>query len=297
MLIIFILILGFGVGWANTKEPASQKSINDKGLMEMTSPASEESTGSIPTDKKSSMQGSYITAHISEFEDTHYLELINSEYQVNEWPDSRMLLQAWPTVPVGISQETLLHEAALAAVAGLFDDARNANIGTLYVGSGYRNYEEQKQLYEDAWDKSYVQPANHSEHHTGLAADIYALGLNTSEMTDSREAAWLAENAWRYGLILRYAQDKCATTQIAYEPWHFRYVGNPHAFYMRQHNMCLEEYLSFLSESGGYRMEFEGMSFLILYEKPENGLINIPDGKEYTVSGDNTGGYVITICE
>ena len=27
------------------------------------------------------------------------------------------------------------------------------------------------------------------------------------------------------------------------EPWHIRYVGVEHAMYMKEHNLCLEEYI------------------------------------------------------
>ena len=61
--------------------------------------------------------------------------------------------------------------------------------------------------------------------------------------------AWLTENAWRYGFILRYPPEKADVTGIGYESWHFRYVGIPHAWYMQENNLCLEEYLDLLLSS------------------------------------------------
>jgi len=46
-----------------------------------------------------------------------------------------------------------------------------------YISSGYRDYTEQKKTYDGTADKSYVQPPGHSEHETGLAADIMVKGL------------------------------------------------------------------------------------------------------------------------
>ena len=311
--VVVVIIMGLGIGWTDVKESTSLTDLVNRisagaaGLFHTQTPGAGESPGLKvygAEDTESAAQNNTFAfsqpttqVNINDLQDTRYLELINTDNPVTSWPEAGLLRQVWPAAPVGVSQDTLLNEAALSAVIRLFDEARDNNIGTLYVGSGYRDYEEQNRLYEEAWDKSYVQPPNHSEHHTGLAADIYALGVNTYEMASSKEGRWLADNAWRCGLILRYAEGKSDITQIAYEPWHFRYVGQPHARYMFQNNMCLEEYIRFLADSGGYRTEYDGKSYTILYARPENGLISIPEGLECTVSGDNTGGYVITARE
>ncbi|HSS36870.1 MAG TPA: D-alanyl-D-alanine carboxypeptidase family protein, partial [Patescibacteria group bacterium] len=41
----------------------------------------------------------------------------------------------------------------------------------------------------------------------------------------SREGAWLAKNAWKYGFVMSYPKGKKRVTCYAYEPWHYRYVG------------------------------------------------------------------------
>jgi D-alanyl-D-alanine carboxypeptidase len=58
---------------------------------------------------------------------------------------------------------------------------------------------------------------------------------------------WLDNNAYKYGFIKRYPEDKSDITGINYEPWHYRYVGKEAATQMKQKNMCLEEYLDYLS--------------------------------------------------
>lgn len=84
-----------------------------------------------------------------------------------------------------------------------------------------------------------------SEHHTGLAIDFIAAGK--TELDESFAATgqgkWLKENAWKYGFILRYPEDKQEITGIIYEPWHFRYVGKEHAEKIKENGQCLEEYL------------------------------------------------------
>lgn len=54
---------------------------------------------------------------------------------------------------------------------------------------------------------------------------------------------WLDENAYKYGFVKRYPEDKTDITGISNEPWHYRYVGTTVAKIMKEENICLEEYL------------------------------------------------------
>lgn len=233
---------------------------------------------------------------MADITDTRLLELVNSDYPISGVPDSRVNITTAPTVAYSFNTIDL-HEKALEAVEEMFAAARKANIKSLYVCSGYRDYATQKRLYEEATDKSFVQPPNHSEHQTGLAVDIMAGNVSQEAMGSSREGRWLAENSWKYGLILRYAADKQDITGIACEPWHFRYVGQPHAWYCRQNGLCMEEYIQFLREGGGYSASYNGVTYTVLWEKAGNGRINVPEEKNYIVSSDNRGGYIVTAWE
>ena len=64
------------------------------------------------------------------------------------------------------------------------------------------------------------------------------------ERSDSDEVYfWLAQNAWKYGFILRYPQGKEDITGIDFEPWHYRYVGYEAAKTIYEEGITLEEYL------------------------------------------------------
>jgi len=251
----------------------------------------ESAAASVPTASPPSMSD-FVSAQVSGIDDTHFLELINGDYAVNG--DSGETVSAWPTAPVSGSGVTL-NETALDAVGKMFDAARTAGIGSLFISSGYRDYAEQEQTYDDAADKSYVQPPGHSEHETGLAADIMAVGFTGNTFAVSAPGKWLADNSWKYGFILRYPQGKQDITGIAYEPWHFRYVGLPHAYYCHENNLCLEEYLRFLKDGGGYEITLDGKNYSVFYEAPRDGIIEVPKSSPYEISDDNTGGYVITV--
>lgn len=145
--------------------------------------------------------------------------------------------------------------------------AAEADGVSLMLCSGYRSVEYQQGLFdkkveqclseglsqEDAEIKAatIVAAPGHSEHNTGLAADIVTPDhqmLDTAfEQTPA--FAWLSQHAAEYGFILRYPQDKTAITGIIYEPWHYRYVGVDNAAAILQSGGCLEEYLAKLTIS------------------------------------------------
>jgi D-alanyl-D-alanine carboxypeptidase len=59
--------------------------------------------------------------------------------------------------------------------------------------------------------------------------------------------AWMAENCWQFGFILRYPDGKTDVTGIIYEPWHFRYVGLELAQELNQLGLTMEEYMDMLT--------------------------------------------------
>lgn len=110
------------------------------------------------------------------------------------------------------------------------DDAKKEGIN-IYVGSGYRSYDYQNNLYNryvlmDGFDKAetYSARAGFSEHQTGLAVDILNGDFSYIEYGNG-EYSWLIDNSYKYGFILRYPKDKEYITGYMYEPWHYRYVG------------------------------------------------------------------------
>lgn len=122
--------------------------------------------------------------------------------------------------------------------------------------SGYRSYERQKNNYErkvnsymaegnsretaEVLAAEWILPPGTSEHNMGVAMDI----VSTKEsFENSKEFKWLSENAAEYGFILRYPKDKTDITKVAYEPWHWRYVGRENALKIKASGKCLEEYL------------------------------------------------------
>lgn len=153
-------------------------------------------------------------------------------------------------------------DARIADIASLMiDDAASEGIDLL-VCSAYRSAEKQTTLFNnmvadyinqgksEAEAKeltaiAIAEPGT-SEHQTGLAADIVTPSHQTLDpaFAETPAGKWLLDNAWKYGFILRYPEDKVDITGYMYESWHFRYVGPLHAKLIKDKGMCLEEYLA-----------------------------------------------------
>ena len=88
----------------------------------------------------------------------------------------------------------------------------------------------------------------YSEHELGLGVDIR--DGKTEDVSSSGTAAWLRENAWRYGFILRYPDGAEEITGMPGCPWHYRYIGEAAAAQIQQMGITLEEYATmFYSDS------------------------------------------------
>lgn len=129
------------------------------------------------------------------------------------------------------------------------------------ICSAYRSQELQEELFqnkisqlleqgysEDTARKeagTYVAVPGTSEHQLGLAVDIVDLHNQLLDESQEKTAVqqWLLAHSWEYGFILRYPSEKGEITGIAYEPWHYRYVGQAAAEEIHTLGVCLEEYL------------------------------------------------------
>ena len=149
-----------------------------------------------------------------------------------------------------VADPQLRKEAALALEA-MFAAAQE-NGYTLYIKSAYRSYQTQNTMYHNRLEKykkddGVVAYPGSSDHQTGLGVDVLNYEWTRKEgMTpafgETAEAKWMASVCAEYGFILRYLEGKEDITGIIYEPWHFRYVGEPVARYIMNNGLTLEEF-------------------------------------------------------
>lgn len=183
-----------------------------------------------------------------------YTFLVNRDYPLSAdyAPDDLVIPDVLFSFGYANIDKAKLRKVAADALEDLFDAASEEAGLTLYGVSGYRSYDRQYTIYAN---NLIVQGIRHtnlysaapgtSEHQTGLAIDVScnAAGLALEEIfAETAEGMWLADNAHRFGFIIRYPKGMEHITGYAYEPWHIRYVGNPLATYLYEKNMVLDVY-------------------------------------------------------
>ena len=191
-----------------------------------------------------------------------------------------------------LDKNIVMNKDALEALSELFAYAANAGHDQFRVTEGYRTYEQQTTIYDTADDKSLVALPGHSEHHLGLAADISYHGVN---IANSVQGTWLMENAYKYGFVLRYPKHKTEITGIPFEPWHYRFVGQPHAYFMYENDFVLEEYIKYLQANIETPIIFNGVEYRVYYLDKDDEAIEIPHNYMIASSLDNTGGLIATM--
>ena len=191
------------------------------------------------------LQKPYINSKIDPISEINTLILVNSE---NAFPDNINL-------NLVTFQNKKVADIIYNDLVNMYNNALDDNI-TLKINNAYRSKDEQTQIFENKMndyenegytkEKAYeqtkltVQVPGYSEHETGLAIDFSDEGHYDE---NEKMWKWLKNNAYKYGFILRYPEDKYEITKIDYEPWHYRYVGKKAAKEITNKNLTLEEYL------------------------------------------------------
>lgn len=188
----------------------------------------------------------------------------------------------------------------------------DTGLSNIMIRTGYRDKATQEKLYQSKVDvegeaeaKKTVSPPGCSDYHTATAfyAVIYTDNTVQPLNYDAKYSSWILENCHKYGFIRRFAPDKADITGISVDEWHFRYVGVPHAEIMYSENMCLEEYIEYLRKYpvAGEHLKYtcgDGSEYEIYFseantDKPS--YVPLPKEGEYTVSGNNIDGYIVTL--
>lgn len=179
----------------------------------------------------------------------------------------------------------------------------------LALVSGFRRKTEQRKLYAESlrengeeFTAKFVAMPGCSEHETGLAIDLGKKGgqidLICPDFPYSGICQEFRKRAPEFGFVERYPEGKEAVTGIGREPWHFRYVGAPHAALMTKWKLVLEEYVRLLRDCGPEHLKvcMDGKRYEIYYQKcqgPETEVC-VSEEQKVQVSGDNEAGFLIT---
>ena len=234
------------------------------------------------------------------------LVLVNQSHPLEREPDTTSLL------PPDDRRPHILLDVRAGTVLNRFLSDLGCT-GEIVPVSGYRSRAEQEAIFSDSlrdngedFTRSYVALPGCSEHQTGLAIDLGEnrpdLDFIRPQFPDTGVFRTFRRRASEYGFILRYPEDKTSITGIQYEPWHFRYMGWPHARLMEREGLVLEEYHRLLEDypECGPHLHFQeqGRSFEV-YTVSRDNLEDLPSRLPKNTlcqwSGNNGSGVLVTI--
>lgn len=199
-----------------------------------------------------------------------------------------------------------LKEPVILALNKMMDDYVAAtSYKHAIVTNAYRSYADQEKLYNQN-PRGSAAPG-YSDYHSGLTLRLQGYidensGIFDLRNSSSAQASWLENNMKNYGFIFRYPSDKNAITGYNI-PWQLRYVGVPHSIYIKDNNLCLEEYLELLATNHKYsdehlKIDTPNGSYEVYYvEGTAEGTIKlpVPSNRDYEISGDNKSGFIVTV--
>lgn len=189
-----------------------------------------------------------------------YMVIVNkSNVLPDGWEEALDLTTITNSVGDEVQVESKAYNAYLELKEAVEKDLEGYEKGEvrLELDSAYRSVAAQQKIVDDFtrdkgedYVKKYVAVPGYSEHHTGLALDLYFTvdGKDVYENDDLFQYpdVWEAVHARlpEFGFILRYPQDRDESTGYAYEPWHIRYLDSPEiAKEITDKGLTLEEYL------------------------------------------------------
>lgn len=189
-------------------------------------------------------------------EDDVYLTLVNKTHPLpDDWENKVEII----TVYNSLGEEHRIEAETFVAFSELRDELLEKEDIQIELDSIYRSVAEQQEIW-DEWSadpelgedycKQYLAVPGYSEHHTGLAVDIFVMKDgeqirdNDDMIADVEDFSVIHEYLAKHGFILRYLEGKDDITGYAYEPWHLRYVGDTSiAKAIMDKNLTFEEYL------------------------------------------------------
>ncbi|MGL5345984.1 MAG: M15 family metallopeptidase [Peptostreptococcaceae bacterium] len=185
--------------------------------------------------------------NVEQRQEENNLILVNKENPVSsEYKPENMVKCNIQFLESSTEEEKYLQKDAAKSIEDLFAKAKDDGIEFIAT-SAYRSYQTQKKIFNKNVSirgikeaNKYAAKAGKSEHQTGLAIDV----TNPERWfhKSTKEAIWLADNAHKFGFILRFLEGKEHITGYNFEPWHVRYVGKEVAKEIYEQGITLEEY-------------------------------------------------------
>ncbi len=185
---------------------------------------------------------------------TDYLVLVNKENKLpDNWEETLDTLHMTNSLGDDVEVEKEAYDAYLKLKEALLEEDVRIDLDSARrsVAAQQEIVDSFTEKYGEDYVKRYVAVPGYSEHHTGLALDLY-LNIDGKDVYLNEDMVEYPE-IWEkihaklaeFGFILRYLEGKEAITGYNYEPWHIRYVGSSEvAREITDKGLTLEEYLN-----------------------------------------------------
>ena len=197
-----------------------------------------------------------LTLTASSMAGINYMILVNKNHALPDgWEEMLETVHTKNSVGDDVEVEKKAYDAYLLLKKDLYD---NDGI-EIELDSARRSVAEQRDImarftekYGSEYAAKTVATPGYSEHHTGLALDLY-FRLDGKDIYYNEDMVKYPE-IWekihaklaKYGFILRYPEGKENITGYSYEPWHIRYIDDVNIAkeIMSQPGFTLEEWLN-----------------------------------------------------
>ena len=253
------------------------------------------------------------------------LILINSTYTYDQSKDTtlkKQLVSVWEYARQNLvvsQMADMLRMDTVGAMNEMFA-AFKAETGLsgycLRPDYAYCTREDQQKWYDACVVKysnnasAYEFKGGESEHETGRAFDLKVEVNNAGVHIRNADSAylWIYDNCYKYGIIYRYPATKVEITGVSMAATsthadHFRYVGKAAAAAMHDNDWCLEQLIAEMSKytfdgdhlavTGADGTKYEMYSYPANPDGETN--VKVPEGSDYSISGNNIDGFIITI--
>lgn len=212
-----------------------------------------------------------------------YMVLVNKTNKLpDDWEKKLETVTFTNSVKDKVEVEKKAYDAYLKLKADLEKDGVKVDLD-----SARRSVKEQQRIMDD-FTKEYgadyaaktVAKPGYSEHHTGLALDLYLI-VDGKDITENEDMIkytdiWdtIHSKLADYGFILRYLDGKEHITGYGYEPWHIRYIDDVNkAKEITDKGITFEEYLG-KAKSADLKIDY-GKSKIYSKEDLEDAVIQL----------------------
>lgn len=212
-----------------------------------------------------------------------YMALVNKTHPLPDtWEDQLETVHMTNSVGDDVEVEKKAYDAYLKLKADLEKEDIHVDLDSARrsVADQQRIMDEFTEEYGADYAAKTVAKPGYSEHHTGLALDLYLI-IDGKDVVENEDMIvytdiWAAIHSKLadYGFILRYLDGEEHITGYGYEPWHIRYIDDADvAKEITSKGLTFEEYLG--AYTGGEVTVDYGTSKIFTEEELKDAVIQI----------------------